>query len=148
MNITRASLGDVNDVARLFDAYRQFYNQPQDLARARTFIESRLQRADSVILLARHAKGAPAGFVQLYPSYSSVRTAPILILNDLFVHADFRHQGVGEALMRRAAEVAAARGAVAVELATQRTNTTAKRLYLRMGYVKDQEFDHYARLLP
>jgi hypothetical protein len=59
----------------LFDAYRQFYGKPSDLALASRFIEQRLASGDSVIFLAYTEKVQvrnAVGFMQLYPSFSSV----------------------------------------------------------------------------
>ena len=71
--VRRAGMQDLDALAALFDAYRQFYAQPPDLARARAFLGERMVRDESVLLLAEHADAA-AGFVQLYPLFSSVRT--------------------------------------------------------------------------
>ena len=84
--IRRASLDDLDLVAPLFDAYRRFYSQPGDLRRARArSCDARLQRDESVIFLAELDDGTAAGFTQLYPMFSSVRTARLWVLNDLFV---------------------------------------------------------------
>lgn len=147
MTTALASLNDLDAVATLFDAYRVFYGQPSDLPKARTFMEARLRYNDSHIILARSKSGAPMGFTQLYPSFSSVRLAPLWILNDLFVDPRFRGRGVGRNLMRHAEEDARAVGACAVTLATQIHNVRAKHLYEGLGYVRDEEFDHYERSL-
>jgi hypothetical protein len=67
----------------LFDAYRQFYHKPSDLARQ--FLHARLQNNQSIVLLALQSDNSAVGFTQLFPSFSSASAAPILILNDLFV---------------------------------------------------------------
>ena len=72
-------------IAPLFDAYRQFYEQPADADAALAFITARLERGESVILLARRPDGSALGFCQLYPSFCSVLAAPIYVLYDLFV---------------------------------------------------------------
>jgi hypothetical protein len=74
--IRPATADDLDALAPLFDAYRVFYSQPSDLPRARDFLEQRLARAQSAVLLA-HLEGSAAGFTQLYPLFSSVRTAPV-----------------------------------------------------------------------
>src|SRR6266496_4989423 len=71
MSIREATREDLDLVAPLFDAYRQFYRQPHDLPLARAFLEARLGAGDSVIYLAAEDEGAVLGFVQLYPLYSS-----------------------------------------------------------------------------
>ena len=84
LDIRHARVADAARIAPLFDAYRQFYEQPADAAAALAFISARLERGESVILLAS-VDGAPVGFCQMYPSFCSVIAAPIYVLYDLFV---------------------------------------------------------------
>jgi hypothetical protein len=83
----RAGLEHLDVLTGLFDSYRQFYGQEPDLPGARRFLEARLRCRDSVVFLAFRddATRTSVGFVQLYPSFSSVSMKPIWILNDLFV---------------------------------------------------------------
>jgi ribosomal protein S18 acetylase RimI-like enzyme len=74
------SAEQVELVAPLFDAYRQFYNQLPDLDGARRFLVERLGRGESVIYVVVEG-GRALGFTQLYPSFSSVSMRPIWILN-------------------------------------------------------------------
>ncbi|HET6383952.1 MAG TPA: GNAT family N-acetyltransferase [Armatimonadota bacterium] len=146
MAIRRAGLDDLDLVAPLFDAYRQFYRQSEDLEGARSFMRDRLENRDSVVFLAFCSAGAetaPAGFTQLYPSLSSVSMKPIWILNDLFVAQEFRGRGVGRWLMRAARDFAAEDGAARITLATERGNHRAKALYEAESYILDEVFDHY-----
>ena len=96
--ISRAGPADLDALAVLFDAYRQFYGQPSDVPRARDWLRSRLRVGESVVLLARRG-GAMLGFVQLYPMFSSVRTAKTWILNDLYVDANARRGGIARSLL-------------------------------------------------
>lgn len=82
------------------------------------------------------------GFVQLYPSFSSVRMRPIWVLNDLFVAEPARRLGVGRLLMDAATTHARATGAARLALSTAKTNLAARSLYLSLGYHLDEEFDH------
>ncbi len=144
--IRRAVVEEVDRVAPLFDAYRQFYGQPADVALARRFLSDRLTREESVVFLAETAgTAAPeaCGFTQLYPLFSSVACRPIWILYDLFVARAFRRGGVGRRLMEAAHQFARAQGAATVELETAHTNTTAQALYESLGYRQDLEFRHY-----
>ena len=45
--IRYAMLTDVRGIGRLFDAYRQFYEQPADLTGATAYIELRLENNES-----------------------------------------------------------------------------------------------------
>ena len=93
------------------------------------------------------ARGGALGFVQLYPSFTSVGTAPIEILNDLFVGQAARGVGVARALLRRAADDARSRGAVKLVLSTALDNAPAQSLYASEGWERDAGFVEYARKL-
>ena len=133
IGIRRASPDDAEAIAPLFDLYRTFYQQPSDLALARRFIGERLEHEQSVVLLAEVA-GKAVGFTQLFPSFSSVRAGRSWILNDLYVHASARRNGVARALLRAAAEFARADGALRLELETDPDNRSAQALYRHMGW--------------
>ena len=80
--VRRASGADLRTVAELFDGYRQFYGQPADLPLAEAFLRDRFTHNDSAVFLALdHHSGDGLGFVQLYPSFSSVAARRIWILN-------------------------------------------------------------------
>lgn len=131
--IQRVTLADLDAVVPLFDAYRQFYEQPSDPARARAWLEERLRRDESVILLAS-SEGRAAGFTQLYPMFSSVRTGRLWILNDLYVDASARRSGVARALLDAAEQFARDDGAVGITLETTRDNATAQAVYRAAGW--------------
>ena len=144
MNIERATLEHIDEVARLFDLYRQFYEQPADLDLARRYVSARITNDESVIYLATDNSGAGLGFTQLYASFCSVAAASIWILYDLYVAADTRKQGVGIALMNRARQLAQETGAARLELETAVDNITAQSVYERLGYVRNTRFYGYA----
>lgn len=143
MEVHRAGLDDLDLVAPLFDAYRRFYDQPADLARARAYLADRLTRNEAVIFLALDG-GTAVGFTLLYPTFSSVSAAPIFTLADLFVDPQSRRGGVGRALLDAARRHAKAAGAHHLQLETARTNTTAQRLYESTGWKRDEVFLTYA----
>lgn len=134
-------------VAPLFDAYRQFYGQPADLDGARWFLAERLKRGESVVFAAVES-GRTLGLAQLYPSFSSLSMKPVWILNDLFVSEEARRRGIGGRLLRAAREHAVRTGAIRLALSTMVTNTTAQALYERDGWKRDTVFFHYEYELP
>lgn len=145
MQIFQATLAHIEETSRLFDAYRQFYGQAPDRDEATRFIGERLQGADSVIFLARNEAGECAGFVQLYPAFSSVAMKRMWYLNDLYVVESARQQGVARALLKRVASFARETDALTVKLATAVSNQPAKLLYESEGYQKVIAFDHYTQ---
>jgi len=134
--IRRATLADLDAVAPLFDAYRGFYGQPSDLPRALAWLEERMRGDESVVLLAER-DGDVAGFVQLYPMYSSVRTTRTWILNDLFVAEHARRSGAARALLDAATAFAREQGAASISLETTRDNAAARALYRSAGWDED-----------
>ena len=141
--VRQATIGDLDLIAPLFDAYRQFYRKPPDLALAQQFLLERFQHQESVIFLALDKGGKAVGFVQLFPSFSSGAVARILILNDLFVTPDARRVGVGKLLLRAAAAYGKAVGAVRLTLSTETTNATAQALYEVEGWQRQTDFYVY-----
>jgi GNAT superfamily N-acetyltransferase len=145
--LSRITVQQVDLVASLFDAYRQFYGQKPDPEGARRFLAERLARGESVIFAAME-DGQALGFTQLYPSFSSVSMKPIWILNDLFVVVEKRRRGIGARLLGAASDHARRTGAARLVLSTADTNTKAQALYEREGWRRDTAFLHYEYKLP
>lgn len=135
-SIRRADQSDLDAIAPLFDAYRRFYAQSPDLPRARDWLSARMQGGESVVLLAER-DGRACGFTQLYPLFSSVRTARLWVLNDLFVTADARRRGIARALLDAAASFAREDDAAGIMLETHRDNAAARALYSAAGWGED-----------
>lgn len=143
VEIVQATPADVGDVAPLFDAYRQFYGKAADLEAARRFLFARLSKGESVLFLARHDARA-AGFVHLYPVFSSVNLTRQWILNDIFVLPEARKLGIGRALMSRAQQLAEETQASSLTLETAIDNETSQKLYEGLGWRRDEEFYRYS----
>jgi ribosomal protein S18 acetylase RimI-like enzyme len=144
ITIRQAQSSDTLAVAPLFDAYRQFYGKPSDPELAIRFIGERLANAESAVFLAENADGHAVGFVQLYPSFSSVSAARIYVLNDLFIAPEARRGSVARRLLDAAAAYARAQGAVRLALSTGIDNLAAQSLYESTGWVRDEAYFHYS----
>jgi ribosomal protein S18 acetylase RimI-like enzyme len=142
VEVVRAAPEHVDLVAPLFDAYRQFYGCSPDLELAGRFLRERLERGESVVLVAV-ADGRGVGFTQLYPTFTSVGAARAWVLNDLYVSPDARQRGVGRRLMEAARRLAVETGAAYLELATAKDNAVAQALYRGCGYKKDERFERF-----
>ena len=142
LTLRHATLDDLDQLAPLFDAYRRFYEQPGDVARASAFLHERLERGESALLVAEDA-GQLLGFCQLYPSWCSVAAARIFVLYDLFVDDGVRRAGVGRQLMLAAQAFGRAAGAARLDLSTARTNLRAQALYESLGWRRDDVFLTY-----
>ena len=145
LTIRHATLADLPTVAALFDAYRQFYEQPADLVLAKRFIQERMVNQESEILLALDAVGKATGFCQLYPTFCSVEAKPIFSLYDLYVVPEARRLGTGRALLRAAEQLARERCKARMDLTTAKTNRAAQSVYESLGWVRDEVFYAYNR---
>jgi ribosomal protein S18 acetylase RimI-like enzyme len=143
MNVRRYLPGDMKALSRLFDAYRQFNGQESDEAAGRDFLEERLRRDESVILVAEAPDGSLAGFAQLYPVFSSVALRRVFIVNDLFVDPSCRRKGLGSALLHAAANHGREAGAIRISASTAIENTPTQILNEQVGFVKDKAFFVY-----
>jgi ribosomal protein S18 acetylase RimI-like enzyme len=143
MEVFQACSEHLEEVSKLFDQYRVFYNSSSDHEAARRFLGERFEKRDSTIFVAS-IDGCIVGFTQLYPSFSSVSMKRVWILNDLFVDENHRGSGIAKSLMSTAENFARETGAIRVILATQISNVAAQLLYESRGYTKDKEFYHYA----
>jgi len=141
-DIRRSTAAGLDLVAPLFDAYRQFYGCTSDIGLARRFLGERLDRGESVVFVAV-ANGSGVGFVQLYPTFTSIGARRAWILNDLYVAPEARRQGVGRALMDAARKMAEETGAAWLELATAKDNERAQALYRSCGYRLDEKYDRF-----
>lgn len=134
---------DVDLLVPLFDRYMVFYRQPSDPDRYRNFLAERLRRGESKVFLAYDMDGRAVGFAQNYHSFSSVSLGLVVVLNDLYVVPDVRGQGVGSQLIERSFAYAKSRGAVRVDIGTEKTNPGAQALYKRMGFIEETAFITY-----
>ena len=144
IKITLANESHLDELARLFNLYRIFYEQKDDLDRAYNFIKARLVNQQSIVFVAEDDPDQLSGFVQLYPSFCSVSTIPILILYDLYVDQNHRGKGIGRLLMNQASKHAKDNGFKRLELSTAITNVIGQSLYESLNYQRDKDFYHYA----
>ncbi|MET1180326.1 GNAT family N-acetyltransferase [Peribacillus simplex] len=142
MSIQKATLHELESLTELFDLYRVFYEQASDPGRAREFLRERLTNGESVVFMA-YDEGNPIGFVQLYPSFSSVSMMRSWVLNDLFVKESARKKGFGEELLNAAIMFAREAGAKGVSLETGKDNVNAQRLYEKIGFVRETNHFYY-----
>lgn len=144
ITVRQAALADLDDLARLFDQYRQFQGKASDPASARSFLHARFDYGESAAFIAYDAD-EPAGFAQLYPNYSSVSLARVFILNDLFVHEAARRKGVARELLAAVEGYAWSLSAGRITLNVARDNTAGQALYEAQGWRQDGQYFTYHR---
>ena len=146
IEIRQGSLGLIDQMSELFNQYRIFYGQKNELEKAKDFLLERLKFQDSLICLAFREDKA-VGFMQLYPCFSSVRLQPIYILNDLFVHQNYRNNGVGSALINEAKSICISDNIAGLQLETSNLNR-ANELYKKSGFSLIEDTNFYSWTAP
>jgi GNAT superfamily N-acetyltransferase len=142
--IKKAALSNLIEVSKLFNQYRIFYGKKSDLEQAQIFLKERLTHNDSEIFVCFDAENEVAGFVQLYPLFSSTRMKKLWLLNDLFVAENQRGKGFSVALIERAKELCVETNACGLMLETAKTNTVGNNLYPKTGFSLDEDHNYYS----
>ena len=137
--IRLAEARDLDQLAELFDQYRQFYECPPDLGAAKNWLAENLERGRSTLFAADNGSQL-LGFTQLYPALCSVDLVDYFVLYDLYVVEAARRQGIARALMNAASDWAKAQGADRLDLETARDNAPGQALYKDLGYELDEVF--------
>jgi len=142
MKIIKATIENLDQLLPLFEGYRNFYKQLPNPDAANDFLRERLNKKDSILFIAFNKNNDAIGFLQLYPTFSSVTIQQTYILNDLYVISEMRGKGIGEALLNFAKQFAVKNKSKGLTLETDVDNP-AQKLYERLGWKKDTNALHY-----
>ena len=130
----------------LFEQYRLFCGADKNTRASSRFLKQRIKHKDSIILLA-FMNQEPAGFVQVFPSFSSIALQTVWVLNDLFVTDSFRRKGIAKKLVAAVEKKANSENIFSVRLSTRNNNREAQSLYSVLGYTLVDDFCHYSKRL-
>jgi GNAT superfamily N-acetyltransferase len=144
MTTRKAVLPDIENLSRLFDKYRVFYEKQSDLTSVEHFLTERIRKEESAIFITENSENKLVGFVQLYPIFSSTKLQRLWLLNELFVDECFRGKGISIQLIARSKEFCKETKACGLLLETSKTNEIANNLYLKTGFCLDQEHNFYS----
>ena len=127
-----ATPDEAGAVAALMGRFRDHLgsSEPSDASVLRS-VQRIMAEPDGEFLL---AGDGPAAVLQLRFRWSLWKDAPDAWIEDLFVRADARRAGLGDALVRLAFERARERGARRIELDCFEDNAPALALYERNGF--------------
>jgi GNAT superfamily N-acetyltransferase len=119
----------------LMDAYIvDFYRAPRPpRERLEALVDLLAEGKEGAQLVAEDDAGALIGFATLYFSWSTLRAAPIAILNDLYLSAAARGTGAATALFREARALSRERGCAGMTWQTAADNHRAQAFYTKMG---------------
>lgn len=127
--IRRATPDDASTVLDLIRALADHQDQTTAIAVSDTDLKQMLTRPEITYLIAEH-DGRAIGYVSWLQRISFWSGQDYLALDDLYVADTERGRGVGEQLMRAAAE---AGNGKTIRWEVAETNTAAQRFYARIG---------------
>jgi GNAT superfamily N-acetyltransferase len=144
INIQKATINHLEDLAQIFDLYRIFYKKESDIEQAKQFLKARLENNESVIYIAfDNQEEQIVGFVQLYPLFSSTRMQRLWLLNDLYVKQEYRNTGISKMLIEASKTLCIETNACGLMLETAKDNTVGNQLYPATDFVLDTEHNFY-----
>ena len=109
MQIRLATSLDLQPLSHLFDEYRQSLGQEANYQGCETFLSSRLAENDSMLFVAFDRINM-VGFIQLYPSFTSLLLKPIWNLDDAYVVPECRSKGIATMMIDKAKALANSTG--------------------------------------
>jgi len=78
-----------------------------------------------------------------YPNFASFRGQRGIYLEDIYIDAEYRNRGIGDAMLNEIARIARSRGFERIDFQVLNWNTPAIKFYEKHGAVRDDEERHY-----
>jgi len=134
LNLRMATAGDVAVIAQFIRELAAYERAPEQavLTEADLLRDGFRGQPKFHVLLAEWEQ-KPAGFALYFYNYSTWVGRPGIFLEDLFVHPEFRGRGIGKALVRRLAQIAAQEKCFALRWQVLDWNELAIRFYRALG---------------
>ena len=145
MEIRAIKPDDVAGVVRLMRAFAEF-------ERLLDYCEITVEKLENVLfgpgsfvesIVAFDDDGKLIAYSIFYPHFASFRGQTGYYLEDIFIDDSFRGQGLGEAMLRTIANIAAQRGFDRIDFQVLDWNTPAVNFYLKLGAVRDESERHF-----
>ena len=142
MDIRACTIDDLEQLVPAFDKYRQFYRQESQPEKVKDFLKLLIKEEKSQIFLSCEDDEL-TGFVQLYPSFSSIGLAPIWVLNDFFIFGGSNRRDIAKGFLDAAKMLCEASKALRIEVTTRKENHRLHKIYRDYGFEKDYKYDYY-----
>ena len=136
----RVEPATLDDLPELTELLFELFSQEAD------FIPNRDREARGLRLLLEQPSrgrifvlrgpGKIIGMINLLITISTAEGGFVLILEDLIIHRDYRHQGFGTRLLDYAVDFAKKKNFLRITLLTDKPNQRLKRFFLKNGFVE------------
>jgi ribosomal protein S18 acetylase RimI-like enzyme len=132
--IRDANVRDVSTIMELLKLKAKFDGCPDFLKATPKKLEETLfcEKPLAFVLLAELDKNA-IGFATYHQIYSTFLAQPGIWLDDLYIKAEYRNRGIGEALIKRLCEMTQKIGGGRIDWTVAVNNTPAIQFYEKMG---------------
>ena len=134
---------DASDVETLLLMIREFYAHEElrfDEAAARSALEEILGNAAFGRVFLIYAGRVVAGYTVLTFGYSLEFHGRDAFVDELFLHENFRGQGIGQRTLEFLAEVCRENGIAALHLEVERQNAAAQATYRKFGFADHDRY--------
>ena len=143
--IRRAEPADVPEIMRLMGDFAAFEKLEQFLTVTPERLDAALFGPDAFVesLVADGPDGKLSAYTLFFPNFSSFRGQRGFYIDDLYIAESGRGRGLGRAMLRAIARLAADRGFERLDLQVLDWNTPAIGFYASLGAVRDDEERHF-----
>ncbi len=141
--IRRAHGADLPQLTRLVEQYRAVFGMTPDASGVSKFLVTRLDNNDALIRVAEAANEQLVGFCLVLTIPGTVRLQKHFMLQDIFVHPDWRRRGIARLMVSDVQEQATESGAIGIMLEAPTHLKAAQELYPRMGFGRYQGAKFY-----
>lgn len=137
LRIENATLDDLPELAELlYDLFSQEEDFTPDREKQIRGLRLILEQPSRGRIFVLRGPQKIIGMINLLITISTAEGGFVLLLEDLVIHKDHRHQGYGAKLLQHAIEFAESKNFLRITLLTDTPNFAARQFYLKHGFVE------------
>ena len=142
--IRKTTRDDAAAVIGLLRAFAKFENLEQFCEITEEKLLDAMFGKDSFVEgLVAEANGQIVAYAIFYPNFASFRGQKGIYLEDIYIDAEYRGQGIGDAMLKEIAKISKSRGFERIDFQVLNWNTPAIKFYEKHGAVLDNDERHY-----
>lgn len=134
--IRPATAADLPDLIQLIHLKADFDGCPEAVTATAEKLKKTIfgpQPMAHILLAESDLKPSPVGFASYHFTYSTFLAQPSIWLDDLFIKAEYRNQGIGARLIQQLCQIAANHDCGRIDWTVNIHNQSGIRFYQRMG---------------
>jgi len=139
MDTTVVEQATIEDLPQLTDLLHDLFTMEADFkpdrAKQMRGLQLILEQPNRGRIFVLRHNGMLLGMINLLFTISTAEGGFVILLEDVIVHNEHRHQGVGEKLLSHAIEYAKQKNFLRITLLTDRLNDDSQRFFKRHGFV-------------